>query len=304
MRKSGKTTMHKIKNDIIVGIVVTIAILTSIFGYFFIREIPIKARGLEVIIKFNNVTGLTPGDAVTVSGVKVGRVRDISLHSEYVAVKIWLNGKVPFPKDCRAAIRSIGMIGEKYIDLELGASTELLEKGDLIPGIYTDDLSDVGDSVSGLIMQATTILKKFNNTITEEAIHKIQSNTVATSNQANYITEKIADNLPNDLQKLRHMITTLDSLSTSLNKTWNNQKTNVEQTISATPKIIIKVDSLLASTRLILSNIENQHGTVGKIVMNDELYNKTFSTIEQVQALLEDIKQHPGRYINASLIDF
>ena len=102
--------MHKFKNDIIVGAVVLIAILLSIFGYFFIREIPIRTKGIEVVITFNNVTGLTPGDAVTVSGVKIGRVKDIELKDEYVAVNVWLNSKILLPRDSQGAIRSIGMI--------------------------------------------------------------------------------------------------------------------------------------------------------------------------------------------------
>ena len=105
--------MKQHKYEIIVGITIIAAIIISTFGYIFIREIPVRQKGYDVTILFNNVSGLTEGDAVKVSGLKVGRVREMELKREHVAVRIWLDGKVPFSNNSRAIIKSIGMIGEK-----------------------------------------------------------------------------------------------------------------------------------------------------------------------------------------------
>ena len=95
-------------------------LFVAIFGYLFIQEIPVKKQGYVITILFDNVSGLTRSDPVTVSGMKIGRVREMSLVKNHVAVSVWLDGKIPYPRDSRAGIKSMGMIGEKFIDLQPG----------------------------------------------------------------------------------------------------------------------------------------------------------------------------------------
>ena len=134
--------MQRWSSEITVGVSIILAIAIVIFGYIYLREIPIRQSGFEIEITFDNVTGLEVGDKVTVSGLRVGRVQALNLLADHVNVRTWLDGSIPFPRDSRAAIRSIGMIGEKYIDLIRGESPEGLAENDSITGTHIDYLAD------------------------------------------------------------------------------------------------------------------------------------------------------------------
>lgn len=84
--------------------------------------------------RFENLSGLSERAKVSLSGVTVGRVVDISLDTEsYVAVvKMAIERGVPLSLDTSASVLTSGLLGEKYIGLSVGADEEYLLSGDMI----------------------------------------------------------------------------------------------------------------------------------------------------------------------------
>ena len=82
---------------------------------------------------FDNIGGLKVRSAVTMAGVRLGRVSRITFDSDrYQAiVTINIDGRYnKIPKDTSAAILTSGLLGEQYIGLEPGGSDEYLKNGD------------------------------------------------------------------------------------------------------------------------------------------------------------------------------
>ena len=91
--------------------------------------------GYQVIAEFENIGGLKVRSPVTMAGVRVGRVADISLSSETYNALVTINlyGKYDsLPTDTAASIFTAGLLGEQYISLEAGAEEEFLQNGDVI----------------------------------------------------------------------------------------------------------------------------------------------------------------------------
>jgi phospholipid/cholesterol/gamma-HCH transport system substrate-binding protein len=89
------------------------------------------AGGYEVTARFGEVGGLAPGASVSVAGVKVGSVSQISLDPKtFLAVaKISLNRDVKLPADSTAKITSDGLLGGAHVAIAPGGSTEDLKPG-------------------------------------------------------------------------------------------------------------------------------------------------------------------------------
>lgn len=83
--------------------------------------------------RFSNLGGLAPGASVQISGVSVGKVEKVELDERYAAIAtLRVRKDVKLPADTMAAIRSSGLIGDKFIALSPGADETLLEAGELI----------------------------------------------------------------------------------------------------------------------------------------------------------------------------
>ena len=92
-----------------------------------------KGHGYFINARFDNVGGLKVRSPVTMSGVRVGRVAEISFDDEqYVAVvKMSIEpGYDKIPSDTSASIFTAGLLGEQYVGLEAGGEEAYLGDGD------------------------------------------------------------------------------------------------------------------------------------------------------------------------------
>lgn len=90
-----------------------------------------KIAGYEIVAAFNGIGGLSIGDQVQISGVKVGSVRRVTLDPDtYLAlVTMDIASGVALPDDTTALISSESLMGGRYMELQPGASDEMLEPG-------------------------------------------------------------------------------------------------------------------------------------------------------------------------------
>jgi phospholipid/cholesterol/gamma-HCH transport system substrate-binding protein len=88
-----------------------------------------RTSAYNIVAKFDNIAGLTLGAPVEVAGVKVGEVVKISLDGTSALVIMEINQNVQLRDDDIASIRTKGIIGEKYIKVIPGGSTDYLKPG-------------------------------------------------------------------------------------------------------------------------------------------------------------------------------
>ncbi|MFP4049061.1 MAG: outer membrane lipid asymmetry maintenance protein MlaD [Desulfovermiculus sp.] len=101
---------------------------------------PVKAR-------FNSVSGLKVGNEVQIAGVSVGKVENIELESDRFVAVVTMNidQDVTLSDDSMAAVKTSGLIGDKYISISPGGSGMELEPGEMI--IDTQSPIDVEELV-------------------------------------------------------------------------------------------------------------------------------------------------------------
>lgn len=87
--------------------------------------------GFTVYATFDEIGGLKPRSPVAVSGVKVGQVHAITLDKTYRArVELDLRPDVQLPVDTTASIVTSGVLGDRYVQLQLGGDSQLLKNGE------------------------------------------------------------------------------------------------------------------------------------------------------------------------------
>jgi len=120
--------------DFIVGLFVlaglgAIAYLSMNVGGFSFRH----AGGLIVYASFDQTGGLKARAPVVISGVKVGQVDSIGLDKNFRArVEMSLDHNLQLPVDTEASIVTAGLLGDRYISLQLGGEDKYLKSGDEI----------------------------------------------------------------------------------------------------------------------------------------------------------------------------
>lgn len=125
-----------IKNtEILVGLFIAIGLASLFMLAMKVSNLNIYSNdeGYEITANFDDISGLKIKSPVTMSGVRIGRVSDITFDSEIfeAVVKIRIDSQYKtLPKDTSASIYTAGLLGEKYIGLEAGGDEENLQQGD------------------------------------------------------------------------------------------------------------------------------------------------------------------------------
>jgi len=133
MEKTTEYTPPKksLKAEFYVGFFFILGLLA--FGYLAINLANMKffSSGDQVVkAEFDNVAGLTLGASVELAGVPIGEVTNIALNSTSAVVTMSIKGDYSMRKDDIAAIRTKGIIGDRYIKIIPGGSTEHVANGE------------------------------------------------------------------------------------------------------------------------------------------------------------------------------
>jgi phospholipid/cholesterol/gamma-HCH transport system substrate-binding protein len=93
------------------------------------------SNGYKVAAEFENIGGLKVRSAVTMAGVRIGRVSAIDFDADSYQAVVTLNIDGHYntiPKDSSASILTSGLLGEQYVGLDPGGSEEHLKHNDRI----------------------------------------------------------------------------------------------------------------------------------------------------------------------------
>lgn len=120
--------------DLVVGAFVLAGLLAVAWLSFTVGGVELDGRdGLVLHAKFDELGGLNARAPVVISGVTVGQVSDIALDDDYRArVTMRLDDRLRLPSDTTASIVTAGLLGDRYVVLQLGGDTKLLATGDEI----------------------------------------------------------------------------------------------------------------------------------------------------------------------------
>ncbi len=297
--------MRKIGAEIAAGVAIFLAFVIFVTGFLFLKNIGLKTGTYKVTIRFSDVTGLEKSDQVSVSGLTIGKVTGFELDRLDVLVTVQLDSEIELPRDSHARILSLGMVGEKFIDIVPGNAAETLQGGDAITGKAASDFSEITNSAEGLMKQAQDLLVNIRATFDNVLDEATQKDVKASLHHINNLSSALDQNTAH----MDRTLANLDELSTNLNAVLSERRGKIENSIdnmhAATGKLdglTKKLDESLTSVQTLLNKIENQEGAVGKVIARDELYNDFRNLTAELDALVQDLKKRPQKYLNLGFI--
>ncbi|MEM5530679.1 outer membrane lipid asymmetry maintenance protein MlaD [Gammaproteobacteria bacterium AS21] len=128
--------MHARVTEVMVGFFVVCGILAGLALAVSVSGIAGGSKETyKVYAYFSNIGGLTEKAEVTMAGVQIGKVTNISLDPKRLVAKVEMSifADVDFLSiDSSVQILTSGLLGGKYIGLASGAEDEMLKEGSVI----------------------------------------------------------------------------------------------------------------------------------------------------------------------------
>ncbi len=133
----GKTKLEmKVGIFVFIGLVILVIFILSIGGF------KTWSSGYYININFNFVNGVKIGAPVRFAGVDVGEVKKIKLEfvpeqsRSNVHLIVWVRDIVKIPADSSVWVNTLGLLGEKYIEIMPGKDyANYLKNNQLLTGV-------------------------------------------------------------------------------------------------------------------------------------------------------------------------
>ena len=103
---------------------------------------------VNLFATFNKIDGLSVGDHVMISGIRVGFVNDIILENSYPKISMMVDENLNITRDSSISIQTDGLFGSKFLVIEIGGEEEYLKSNDSFS--YVEDsilLQDLLDNI-------------------------------------------------------------------------------------------------------------------------------------------------------------
>jgi phospholipid/cholesterol/gamma-HCH transport system substrate-binding protein len=239
----------KVSTEAKVGILVLVGIILLLFMSFRVSRLE-RLKGEVYTALFPSVSGLVINANVEVAGVPVGRVEKIGL--EEGMAKVWMKiGQAQIHADAEAAVKTHGVLGDKYIEVKPGSpDVPLLPPGAEITNVRSaPDMDQVFTSLESAARGMADLGKSLHEAVGGEE----------------------------GRNKIKEIVTNLEEASAGLKEMVHDNKG--------------KVNDIVANLDDITTKVKTGEGSLGKLVNDDKLYNETEKTLRKVQKAAEGVQE-------------
>ena len=300
-----------------IGFFALTSIIALVFGVNYLKGINILNDNRDFYAVYENIGGLQVGSPVMVNGYKVGMVSNIYLLTEQnqsLLVTISLDKEFDIAINTVCKIVNQDLMGTKGVSLLLGDADDLVRSGDtLISGIEGSLQDEVNaqilplknkaeeliGSIDSVMMIVTAVLNKG----TRDNLRNSLSSLDKTFELMSKTMVKVDSMVDLNDERIAKVVKNLESITSNLESS-NGEIKNILTNFSSLSDSLAKSDiaRVLQNVSDITTKINNGEGSIGLLLKDDKVYANFEKSTRELASLLEDIKKHPSRYVNFSII--
>jgi len=286
-----------------VGIVFAATLVFLVVGLLWAKRFRPQKSEMVLTVGFPSVGGLSKGDEVLVSGLRVGFVSDVVLRERDVLVTAKLDRKIHLYDGYVIRVATLTFTGEMGLAVTPGAGEPLEEPLPELRGTAPFELSDVVEPGLGALASVTAAADTVSGAlpylvrragVTLDGLDAVLADLdrVVGGNQ-------VAVRLT--LDELRATIASANRLLTTVGARLDTSLTGADSTLAS-----LKATS--DSLRHVLAALDTSRGTLGRMIHDRRLYDelrgasaRLDSAAASIDSLARDMRQNPKRYVHFSL---
>jgi phospholipid/cholesterol/gamma-HCH transport system substrate-binding protein len=119
--------------ETVMGAVVLLAAAAFLFIIYTASGVKERSGGYHLVMRLDQGGSITPGTDVRAAGVKVGSVvkQEFDAKNFQAVITLDIDKAVQLPTDSSANVDQDGLLGNPYVNLQLGSDDALMKEGDV-----------------------------------------------------------------------------------------------------------------------------------------------------------------------------
>lgn len=291
--------MKFLTKEVKIGIAGIIALGILVYGINYLKGVHLFKPTSYYYVQFQDAYGLIESSPVFADGFQIGIVRDIIYDYSQIGnvlAEIDVEPDLRIPKGSHAELTADMLGGLKMSILLANNPRERLEVGDTIPGRINNGLmekaAEIIPTVEKMMPKLDSILTALNTLVSSPALPATLNNVQEITSSLSVTSRQLEKMMSNEVPQL---VGNLNTLSSNFITISDNLKA-IDYAAA-----MQKVDETLANVTKITDQLGKKDNTIGLLLNDPTLYNNLSTTTANAASLLEDLKNHPKRYVHFSL---
>lgn len=291
--------MKRLSKEVKIGATFVISIVLLYIGLNFLKGSNVFSHDNTYYTVVNNAGGVAPSSVVNTNGYQVGTVTSVKYDyttPNRIVVTLRVNESLRIPKGSRAYLVN-ELLGGVSVDLRLGQSTAYYADGDTIESGIAHGLT--GEIEHVMLPQINAMVPKIDSLISSLNTLAASPHIAQTLQQA----EQLSSKLNTTADALNHLLRNeVPQLLQTLQNTGNNlDKMTTELSATDYTETMARINGTINNLYALSETLNSDSGTVGRLLNDTAFYNRLNGVCTNAELLIEDIKEHPSRYINISV---
>jgi phospholipid/cholesterol/gamma-HCH transport system substrate-binding protein len=304
-------------NEFRIGVLAVGAVVLLFLGVRFLQGVPLLGNTYPLIVQFDSADGITEGTPVSVRGLQVGTVGNVSLGDDGVRATLRIREDVQLTEGTTASIGGLAALDDVSVSLHRTPGGAPLSPGARLPTAEGGTLEQLRSRAVPIAQRVDSVLAEATGTFSEARrvlggsrpkVRTLLGNLESASAGVESFVQRERDRLHRILKHLESTSGSMDDLVADLeNVTSSNRDTleravqDAELTFRHTREAAKSLEQSAEDLEVLLSGLRKGEGTAGRLLNDPRLYRRLDSISVRVDSILTDFQRRPSHYLDTTV---
>jgi len=305
-------------NEFRVGVLAVVALVLLVLGIRFLQGTSLLGNTYTLTAQFERAEGVAPGTPVTVRGLSVGTVEQVTLAEEGgVRVRMHIRDDVELPEGTTASVTGIAALDDVSVSLNRGSGGDPLTAGAELPTVDRGTLDRLQERAGPIAQRVDSVLANASGTLSNaqrvlgrsgSGVQEFVENLRSASAEIESLVQGERGRLRNTIGHLERISASMDTLVSDLQHVTSSNRDTLEQavqdaelTFHHTRRTAASLEQSAKDLENILADLRAGRGTAGQLLENPRLYRRADTISVRIDSILADFQENPGRYISVEI---
>ena len=233
-----------------------------------------------------DASGIFPRTPIRIAGIQSGRIKEIKLFENKALVIFEVIEGIKITKDSRLRVKSVGFLGDKYLEMVLGHSGEIVEEMGIVIAEEGGGFADIAKDAEEIMKDVKAIVKEIKQTLLPADRTSPIKNITEDIEEMLKTTRELAHTLKDifDKEKMEQLFQDLEAFTRALRENMDIENDN--SLLAGVDRILVNTEKLTEDLKGIVADLKSGKGTVGKFLVEEEIADEISKTLSGVNKLV------------------
>jgi len=242
----------------------------------------------------DDASGIFPKTSIKVAGINAGRIKSIELASDNRAVITFeILEKIKITKGSRLGIKSVGFLGDKFLEISISKNKERLKEGSILQAAEGGGLNSLVGDASNVMGDVKAVMKSLRESLAPEGevspIKRIMGDVEKLAENTRIATESMKRLMQGNEKRIDQIVANFESFSNDIAYQVNNK--NEDSAMADIKVILANAKKMTAEMEELVAYVKSGKGTMGQFLVKDDIADEVNQTLSGVNRLFNRVDQ-------------